>query len=85
MRPMNLNATFVMISTGGLNHPEWSPCIYYKSIINHSLQYIRLHATERGETLVDRHKGLDSYLLETPVNEVYAMGLLRSVGFYLRA
>ena len=29
--------------------------------------------------MVDRHKGLDSYLLETPVNEVYAMGLLRQV------
>jgi len=56
----------------------WYPKLYetvvYSEVLN---QHIRLHATARGETLVDRHKGLDSYLLETPVNEVYAMGLLR--------
>ena len=53
---------------------------WYSSQQSFLEQHIRLHATDRGETLVDRHKGLDSYLLETPVNEVYAMGLLRQVG-----
>jgi hypothetical protein len=45
--------------------------------INSSLISSRLHGTHRGESLVDRHNGLDFYLLETPVNEIYALGLLR--------
>ncbi len=40
-------------------------------------KHISMTATQRGETLVDRHKGFDLYLMETPVNEVYAVGLLR--------
>merc|ERR1719495_1125916 len=33
--------------------------------------------TKRGVRLVDEAAGFDSYLLSTPVNEVYATGLLR--------
>jgi len=36
-----------------------------------------MHATQRGEWLVDKHFGFDFYLLQTPVNEVYATRLLQ--------
>ena len=34
-------------------------------------------ATKRGEWLVNVHNGFDSYLLENPVNEVFAINLLK--------
>ena len=40
-------------------------------------KHIELVMTKRGVRLVDEAGGFDSYLLSTPVNEVYATGLLR--------
>lgn len=36
-------------------------------------KHIRFAATKRAEWLIDQHCGFDSYLLETPVNEIYAL------------
>jgi len=54
--------------------PKLHDTVVYSEILG---KHIALPATERGEWLVDKHFGLDFYLLETPVNEVYATGLLQ--------
>ena len=56
----------------------WWPRLFegvaYSEILD---AHIDLVCTKRGIRLVDEKKGFDYYLLETPVNEVYAKGLLR--------
>ena len=59
----------------------------YLQIMNYNYQgvayseildaHIDLVCTKRGIKLVDESKGFDYYLLDTPVNEIYAEGLLR--------
>ena len=48
--------------------------VVYSEILD---KHIELLMTKRGVRLVDEAAGFDSYLLSTPVNEVYATGLLR--------
>ena len=50
------------------------PGVAYSEILD---AHIDLVCTKRGIKLVDESKGLDYYLLDTPVNEIYAEGLLR--------
>ena len=55
----------------------WPPLfegVAYSEILD---VHIDLVCTKRGIRLVDESKGFDYYLLETPVNEIYAEGLLR--------
>jgi len=48
--------------------------VVYSEILD---KHIELDCTKRGIRLVDEAAGFDKYLLSTPVNEVYATGLLR--------
>jgi len=56
----------------------WWPQLYEGVVHSEILQkHIELVVTKRGVQLVDQASGFDNYLLKTPVNEVYATGLLR--------
>ena len=56
----------------------WWPILFEGVVYSEILEaHIELVATKRGLRLVDEARGLDSYLLSTPVNEVYATKLLR--------
>merc|ERR1711892_60763 len=56
----------------------WWPSIYQGVVHSEILsRHIDLVMTKRGARLVDEANGFDSYLLKTPVNEVYATGLLK--------
>lgn len=55
-------------------YPTLHETVVYSEILD---KYIKMHATKRGEMLVHRHFGFDNYLLNTPVNEIYAIGLLK--------
>jgi len=48
--------------------------VVYSEVLD---KHIELICTKRGIRLVDEAAGFDKYLLTTPVNEVYATGLLR--------
>jgi len=56
----------------------WWPTLFegvvYSEILDKHMEMI---CTKRGIRLVDEAAGFDKYLLSTPVNEVYATGLLR--------
>jgi len=56
----------------------WWPTLFegvvYSEILNKNIDMV---CTKRGIRLVDECAGFDYYLLTTPVNEVYATGLLR--------
>ena len=56
----------------------WWPRLFegvaYSEILD---AHIDLVCTKRGLRLVDESKGFDFYLLDTPVNEIYAKGMLR--------
>lgn len=54
--------------------PELFEGVVYSEILNKHIEFVM---TKRGARLVDECKGLDHYLLQTPVNEVYAWRLLR--------
>ncbi len=61
-----------------LSERYWFPRLHQTVVYSEILDvHLAMVATERGESLVDKHKGLDLYLLETPVNEVYAVDLLK--------
>jgi len=56
----------------------WWPTLFQGVVYSEILaRHLELVMTKRGARLVDEAKGFDSYLLSTPVNEVYATGLLR--------
>ena len=56
----------------------WWPRLFEGVVHSEILDaHIELVCTKRGIKLVDQSKGFDYYLLKTPVNEVYATGLLR--------
>lgn len=56
----------------------WWPILFEGVLYSEILDaHIELVATKRGLRLVDEARGLDSYLLSTPVNEVFATKLLR--------
>lgn len=56
----------------------WWPQLFEGVVHSEILdRYIELIMTKRGIQLVDEAYGFDNYLLSTPVNEVYATGLLR--------
>jgi len=56
----------------------WWPTLFelvlHSEILDKNIEMI---GTKRGVRLVDEAGGFDSYLLNTPVNEIYATGLLR--------
>ena len=54
--------------------PKLELGVVYSQVLN---LHIQMPMTLRGRRLVDQHNGFDSYLLETPVNEVYAWDLLK--------
>jgi len=55
--------------------PKLHETVVYSEVLN---KHIWLpSATERGESLVHDAGGFDKYLLDTPVNEIYAWKLLR--------
>jgi hypothetical protein len=56
----------------------WWPTLFEGVVHSEILgRHIEMVVTKRGVRLVDEAAGFDSYLLSTPVNEVYATGLLR--------
>ena len=56
----------------------WWPSLFEGVVHSEILgKHIDMVVTKRGVRLVDEAAGFDSYLLSTPVNEVYATGLLR--------
>jgi len=56
----------------------WWPKLYEGVLHSEILgKHIDFVVTKRGLRLVDEAAGLDNYLLSTPVNEIYATGLLR--------
>lgn len=54
--------------------PKLEKGVVYSEILE---KHIEMLMTLRGRRLVDQHLGFDSYLLETPVNEIYAWDLLK--------
>jgi len=56
----------------------WWPTLF-EGVVHSELlgRHIEMVVTKRGVRLVDEASGFDHYLLSTPVNEVYATGLLR--------
>jgi len=54
--------------------PKLMEGVVYSEILN---KHIEMVMTLRGIRLVDEAKGFDNYLLNTPVNEVYAWKLLK--------
>jgi len=56
----------------------WWPTLFEGVVYSEILdKHIEMVCTKRGIRLVDEVAGFDKYLLTTPVNEVYATGLLR--------
>jgi large subunit ribosomal protein L28 len=56
----------------------WWPTLFEGVVYSEILdKHIEMVCTKRGIRLVDEVAGFDKYLLTTPVNEVYAQGLLR--------
>nr|ACO14562.1 39S ribosomal protein L28, mitochondrial precursor [Caligus clemensi] len=56
----------------------WWPKLHLSVLYSRVLdKYIEMPATRRGLKLVDEAYGFDNYLLNTPVNEIYAWTLLR--------
>jgi len=54
--------------------PKLFEAVLHSEILS---KHFDLVVTARGMRLVDEAAGLDNYLLSTPVNEIYATGLLR--------
>ena len=56
----------------------WWPTLFEGVVYSEILdKHMEIVCTKRGIRLVDECAGFDKYLLSTPVNEVYATGLMR--------